>query len=87
MAKWLKVNALLRSIGDQERQEALGLEELEVQTLVKAIVIDLERVESYAPSLDKEGEEVEDEVDIIMYSGLSITLKTTFREFETYLRK
>jgi hypothetical protein len=87
MARWIKVNALLRSVGDQEKQESLGLDNLEVEVLVKPIVIDLDRVESYAPSLDKEGEEVDDEVDIIMYSGLSITLKSPFREFDKTIRK
>ena len=87
MARWIKVNALLRSVGDQEKQESLGLDNLEVEVLVKPIVIDLDRVESYAPSLDVEGEEVDDEVDIIMYSGLSITLKTSFREFDKTIRK
>ena len=87
MARWAKVDALLRNVGDQEKQESLGLDSLEVETIIKSIVLDLDRVESYAPSLDSEGEEVEDEVDIIMYSGLSITLKTSFREFDKTIRK
>lgn len=87
MARWVQVNALLRSVGDQEKRELMGLDDLEIETLIKPIVIDLYRVESYAPSLDKEGEEVDDEVDIITYSGLSITLKTGFNEFDKLIRK
>lgn len=86
MAKWQKVNALLRSVADEERREAMGLDNLDVEALVKPIVIDLHRVESYAPSLDKDGEEIEDEVDIILYSGLSITLKYPFSDFDKLVR-
>lgn len=87
MARWIRVDALLRNVGDQEKNELMGLENLEIETLVKPIVIDLDRVESYAPSLDKEGEEIDDEVDVIMYSGLSITLKSSFVEFDASIRK
>lgn len=86
MAKWLQVNALLRSVAEEERREAMGLDDLEVESLIKPVVIDLLRVESYAPSLDKEGEEIEDEVDIILYSGLAITLKHSFVEFDKLVR-
>lgn len=86
MANWLRVNALLRNIGDSQKSEILGLPDLEVESIVKPIVIDLDRIESYAPSLDAEGNEIEDEVDIILYSGLSITLKYDYDKFDKLLR-
>ena len=86
MARWLSVDAILHSVADEEIKERLGIEELTVQTLIKPITIDLDRIESYAASLDKEGDEVEDQVDVILYSGLSMTLKKGFVEFDKLVR-
>lgn len=86
MARWYKVDAVLRNVEDMERNEDLGLTNLEVETLVKKIVIDLDRVESYAPTLNERGEEIDDEVDVILYTGLSITLKESFEVFDEAIR-
>lgn len=87
MARWLKVDAVLHSVADEEKRDLLGLEGLSVQTLIKPITIDLNRIESYAASLDKEGEELDDQVDIILYSGLSMTLKVAFPAFDKLVKK
>ena len=86
MARWFKVNALMRNVSNQDTSEILGID-MPVEILVKPIVIDLDRIESYAPSLDKDGDEIEDEVDIITYSGLTITLKVGFAELDKHVRK
>lgn len=85
MARWAKVLAVLRNVNDQEKQESLGLPGFEVETIIKEIGLDLERIESYSPSIDDTGSEIEDEVDVITYSGLSMTLKCSFDELSRLL--
>lgn len=87
MAKWLKVDAVLRSVKGEETRERLGMTDLDVETLIKPINIDLLRVESYAQALDEDGEEVVDETEIIMYSGLSITLKIRYTVFDRKIQE
>lgn len=81
MANWSKLDAIMRNIHDSEKREMLGMDNLPIETLVKPIVLDLDRVESFAPTLDEDGSELEGHVDVIMHSGLAITIRVGFNDF------
>jgi hypothetical protein len=83
MGRWVEVPVIMKSIKDEDKMASLGLSDsdMEVRTLVKPAMLDLDRVESYARMIDEDGESLETETDVWLHSGGYMILQMPFREF------
>lgn len=87
MAKWYKFDTLMRNIHEEEESFRLGLEQKEPTAIIRPVMIDLSRIETYSAMFDKEGEEVEDESVLTMHSGVEISVKMPFYMVDKLIRK
>lgn len=78
MARFHKLPAISRNLEDEARREALELDNLPVETKISFVYIDLDRVESFAPSDDEEY----DYTELILHSGLHVVIAMSISEMK-----
>lgn len=86
MARWYKFDTLMRNLQEEDEAQRLGMER-EIPSIVRPVMIDLTRVETYSAMYNKEGDEVEDESVLTMLSGVEISVKMPFYILDQLVRK
>lgn len=92
MANWLKVKVNMEKVSDAEAREDLrerlgiDIEIDESEDVWRDIVIDLDRVTTYAPFYDGDAEPVKDRCSISLDTGEFINLFLDFNKLDKLLR-
>ena len=73
MAKWAKIKSIVVNTEDEERNDLLNIK-TEVVTLLKDLYFDLEEIQFFTNELGSDGNEIENQSQVIFKSGLSVHL-------------
>lgn len=82
MPKWLKANVRMQSWEDLESRERMNLPDLEVTSLFRPIMIDLDHVITYSPLYNKDGDIVEGFSEATLVHGGTMSLEMEFDELD-----
>ena len=82
MAKWAKLDTLLRNVSAEEQEEKYGIRLQEDPYIIKPVMIDLSRVETYTAMVNENGEEVKTQSVMTMYSGVEIAVNVSFTKLD-----
>jgi len=85
MAKWIKVYVEMSSYQEAEKAKSLGID-IDPAIIVRPIMIDAERIETYSSGYDRDENELDDECMVTMHSGLELTVKMSFKELDKAIR-
>jgi|SRR6185437_267964 len=93
MANWLKVKVNMEKVSDaqarEDLKERLGIEldtDEDEEEVWRDIVIDLDRITTYAPFYDMDAEAVEGKCSVTLQNGEFINLGIDFNKLDKLLR-
>ena len=87
MVKWAKLDTLLRNVTAEEQEERYGIPSQEEPYIIRPVVIDLTRVETYTAMFGDGGEEIETQSLMTMHSGVEIAVNISFQKLDELIRK
>lgn len=99
MANWLKLNVHMESRKDVEalnqrriQNERLGIEDdeeedIEVQAFYKPVMLDADKISSYAPFYHDDGQEDAETSEVVFDSGDYVRVQMPFAELDLLIRK
>lgn len=87
MAKWYKIETFMRNVAEETQAQRLGMDDVKPAAIIRPVMIDLDRVETYSAMFDEEGEEIGDESIITMHSGVDIGVRMPFNVLDKLIRR
>ena len=85
MANWLKLNVKMERRSDIQQQELLGLQD-DVESIFNPVMVDGDKVISYSPFYDEEGEKVENKCEMVLLDGGYIVIEIAFETLDSLMR-
>lgn len=86
MARWIKVNARMRSMQDIERAEKMELPDSTIAESYNPVTIDATRIMAYCISYDKDGEPT-DGSEITFENGAELVTDMPFELLDKLIRQ
>ena len=86
MAKWVKFNAKMVNLKNEELEESLGIK-IDAEDRFTPIMVDITKVSSYTALRDEDGEKVIDRTELFLDNGAFLIVEGSFYDIDKIIRK
>lgn len=86
MANWIKIDVMMENRADQELRDRIGAD-IEVDTKFNMVMIDGEKVASYSPFYQNDGEKNPNMSELVLDYGGWVVVNMPFEQLDALIRK
>lgn len=85
MARWYKVDAVMRNLAAEKQAELLSTDPGDT-SIIRPVMLDLSRIETYTAMYDDEGDVITTQSLITTHSGIEMVLNISFLALDKLIR-